>query len=108
MDESGRYGSAYTVYTLDERAFEQYAAENGLDPADYRDPDNFKGILVNKNIAWGGRIVEYAAKFESGRRFAIAGKMHCGDNTANYTVTVGAVTDNLPLALPAAAMPFLW
>ena len=104
VDESGRYGIGLIVYTLDERAFEQYAAENGLDPADYRDPDNFKGILVNKNIAWGGRIVEYEPlNLKAGEDLPLQEDAYGDDNTANYTVTVGAVTDNLPFGITSGS-----
>ena len=100
-DGEGRYSMPCTIVTIGDEEFEAYAQDKGIDTSGFYDTDNFKGILINKNIIEKGKLIEYEPmNMKRGDRLEL--KEFEVDKTHipySYTMEIGAVTDSLPFGL---------
>ena len=59
VNEEGRYKFMFYLVAVGEDEFNTYAAANGLAAEAFKDTDNLRGILINKNILQEATVVEY-------------------------------------------------
>ncbi|HHX88004.1 MAG TPA: ABC transporter permease, partial [Firmicutes bacterium] len=109
VDEEGRYKYKFYLVALGEDEFNAYAAENGLNTAAFQDTDNFRGILVNKNIQHEDTLTEYEPlQVKAGEKLALAGILMDQDEPEitppGFTMEIGAVTANYPLGVSSAGL----
>ncbi len=100
-DEEGKYSMPCTILTIGNEEFKTYAREKGIDTSGFYDTDNFKGILINKNIIEKGKLIEYEPmNMERGDKLKLkefeVDKTH---TPYSYTMEIGAVTNSLPFGI---------
>ncbi|MDQ0340517.1 putative ABC transport system permease protein [Caldalkalibacillus uzonensis] len=100
----GGYRMHFNLVAVGEEEFATYARELGLDVADYTNPGEIRGILVNRNV------IPFSAEYkplniEAGERIALV-EEHYGElvNPYRFTLEIGAVTNQLPLGVYPAQL----
>lgn len=103
-NEEGLYPFAFHITALGEPEFNKFAKENGLDAAVFQDTQNFKGILINKNIMQDGRYAEYKPLLiDAGDKLQLVDLQYDEETTpASFSMEISAVTDTLPLGISSA------
>jgi len=109
VNEKGQYQLMFYLLALGEDEFNTYAATNGLDVEAFKDTENFKGILINKNIQQEATLAEYEPlQVKAGEKLALAGILMDQDNPEitppGFTMEIGAVTANYPLGVSSAGL----
>ncbi|HCC34465.1 MAG TPA: cell division protein FtsX, partial [Ruminococcaceae bacterium] len=111
IDNNGDYLAFFRLVSLSPQGFEKYLDELGLDAADYMDVQNPKGILINTVQAFSSdqqKYVDYEfLSVGAGEPFDLNMEIDVSDadteDRLSQRVTVGALTDKLPLGLTHAA-----
>ncbi len=104
VNEKGQYRLMFYLLALGEDEFNTYAAENGLYVEAFKDTENFRGILINKNFLQEATLAEYEPlQVKAGEKLALAGILIDQDDPEitppGFTMEIGAVTDNYPLGV---------
>lgn len=105
VNEDGDYQWYFNIITVGEPEFKRYASEKGLDWTAFQDPQNFKGILVNKNTIETPEYVEYEPlQMNAGEKLQLTGLQYdeAAASPASFSMEVSAVTDTLPLGVSYA------
>jgi len=98
-DATGKFSAGFNIVTPGPAEFKAYAEANGLNLADYSDPENLRGILVNK-IVLDGRIEYEPMAMTAGEILHLAEpKLDDAHIPAEYDLEIGAVTDNYPFGV---------
>lgn len=105
-DEEGRYRVTFNLVSAGEAEFNRYAAENGLDPAEYQDTEHFKGILVNQSVTQerDGKYVDYEpVKMKANDKVTLVEHSYDdGHEPVSFAMEIGAVTGSHPLGVSYA------
>ena len=85
-----------TLYRLDGASFERYAPALGVNPQEYRDPDNPKMILVNfgQDYTNGRRSAGELVSIEPGQSLSFS-----IDESRSAELTAGLLTDQRPMGV---------
>ena len=109
VNEKGQYQLMFYLLALGEDEFNTYAATNGLTADAFKDTENFKGILINKNFLQEATLAEYEPlQVKAGEKLALAGILMDQDDPEitppGFTMEIGAVTANYPLGVSSAGL----
>lgn len=101
VDEEGKFALVFTIVGLNEQAFELYAQETGLNAAIFKDTEQFKGILINRNIIAGAKYVEYEpVNMKAGETLQLLDYQYGDEHQpAELEMEIGAITDKIPFGL---------
>lgn len=88
----------FSLTTLGRKEFDAFVKENGLDSNDYKDKNNIKAILINKNIYEGAKLHEYEPlRIKKGEKLQLTENQREEERVpVSYEVEIGAVTKEIP------------
>jgi putative ABC transport system permease protein len=112
VNEAGRYQCTFRLVALGEDEFNAYAAANGLAAEAFKDTQNFRGILINKDILQErGTYAEYEPlHLKAGETLRLAAAEIPGDpedpeiTPPGFAMEIGAVTAAFPLGVFSAGL----
>lgn len=96
---AGKISAGFNIVTPGDGEFANYAAANGLDPAEYSDTARLRGILVNK-IVLDGRVEYEPLAMKAGEILNLS-EPQLGENRqpAEFDLEIGAIIDNYPMGV---------
>lgn len=99
QNEQGQYQLNVELVAIGEAEFTAYAAELGLKPEDYQDPQRLKGILLNKNVL-DGKVSYQPLKVKAGTELSFVDRQYEADSLpAEFDLTIGALSEELPFGV---------